>query len=211
MNSIQNKISLLFPTIAIIGFLVLYVISTYFYPGGSYHDRSASGFSWMYNYWCNLMEIEALNGEKNDARLIAITGTAILCIGIGYFYFLFPRYFEMRKLWRMAIRIVGMTSMIFAVFLFTSYHDTVLNIAGIFGFIAFIGTLIALRRSNFFFILWLGVFSILLIGLNNYIYYSHIYIEYLPLIQKITMTIVLTWMIAVNLVFIRSSRQTNKV
>lgn len=182
----------------------MYFISTIYYPGGSYYDRTSEGFSWLHNYWCNLLEKTALNGEPNKARIIAILGTQSLCIGVGMFYYLFPDHFEMRKLWQIVTKFVGVLSMLFAAFLYTEYHDTVLNIAGVFGGIAFLGTLIALHRNSSFGLLWLGALGFFMIGVNNYMYYTRIFHDYLPLIQKITLILVLSWFIAVNLTFVKT-------
>ncbi len=193
------------PTIGILGFIILFFVATYYYPGGSYHDRSSRTFSWMHNYWCNLMEAKALNGAPNPARYIAITATFFLCAGVAGFYYLFPRYFVMRKFWKWFIQYVGIGAMLFAALLFTRHHDLVLNIAGALGGFALIGTLIALQHDQSFKMLWIGVFCLLLIGLNNYMYYTRIYVEFLPLIQKITLLIVLGWMLALNLVFMNDA------
>jgi len=189
------------PTIGILLFFVLFFVASAYYPGGSYHNRSATSFSWMHNYWCNMMEVKALNGEPNDARITAITATFILCFGIASFYYLFPRYFVMRKFWKWVIEFLGIGSMIFAVFLFTQEHDLVLNIAGGLGGFALLGTLVALRHHKLYGLLWLGRFSILLILVNNYMYYTRVQVVYLPFIQKISLFIVLVWIIAMNIAF----------
>lgn len=189
------------PSIGIAGFILLFFIATLLYPGGSYHDRKAEGFSWMHNYWCNLMEINALNGQPNTARLTAITATFSLCCGVAFFYFLFPRYFIMRRFWKIVVQYVGIGSMIFAFFLFTQEHDLVLNIAGGLGGIALIGTLTALRHQKYFRLLWIGTACLFLICVNNYMYYTRVYVSYLPLIQKITLFLVLFWMLALNVAF----------
>jgi hypothetical protein len=201
----SKKIILLLPTLGILMFFLMYIISTVYYPGGSYYDRSADGFSWMHNYWCNLMGNEALNGEPNTARYPAIIGTQFLCFGVGIFYYIFPNQFEIRKLWRIVIRIVGVLSMVFAAFLYTDQHDTVLNVAGVFGGIAFIGTLTALNRNGSYLLLWLGVFGMLMITINNYMYYTRVLHEYLPLFQKVTLILVLSWFIAVNQTFVKTN------
>lgn len=41
-------------------FLLFYVVATFFYPGGSQLDKTASGFSWTQNYWCNLSTFASL-------------------------------------------------------------------------------------------------------------------------------------------------------
>lgn len=194
------------PTIGILGFVLLFFVAAYYYPGGSYRDRSAESFSWIDNYWCNLMDVRALNGQPNPARFIAITATFFLCFGVAGFYYIFPRYFVMRKFWKVFVEFVGMGSMLFAVLLFTKHHDFVLNIAGSLGGLALIGTLVALEHNHQYRMLWLGAFCLLLIGLNSYMYYTRVFVEWLPLLQKFTLLVVLGWMLALNLLFMRRQR-----
>ena len=195
------------PTIGILGFFILFFIAAAYYPGGSYQDRSAESFSWTKNYWCNLMDIRALNGKPNPARYYALAATFSLCIGVAGFYFLFPRYFVMRKFWKWCVQYVGIGSMLFAVLLFTKHHDFVLNIAGTLGGLALIGTLVALENSGRYIMLWIGVFCMLLIIMNSYVYYTRVYVEYLPILQKITLVIVLPWMMALNLIYMKKTKE----
>jgi len=194
----------LLPFIGIMSFLIFYIYSTFLYPGGSYADRNAVGFSWMNNYWCNLLEKNALNGTLNPARPFAIASSASLSFGIGVFYYIFPNHFQVRKFWRLTIKILGVTSMSFAIFLFTEKHDFVLNVAGILGIIALIGTLVALYRNNSYRLLWIGIICAFLLAVNNYMYYTTLYIEFLPLIQKISMIMILSWVLGINFEFIRT-------
>lgn len=192
------------PTAAIVVFIITFIVASIYYPGGSYFDRKAEGFSWLHNYWCNLMGKSALNGIKNPARPIAIAGAAILCAGVGYFYFLFPRYFKVNTTWKRLTEIFGIASMVFAVFLYSNYHDLTLTIAGVFGFGAMMGTLIALRRNNSPVMLTIGSICVALIAINNIIYYTDFLITLLPVIQKVTLLLVLLWLIGLNFVFLKS-------
>ncbi len=200
---------LLTPTFCIALFIALYIYSTSLYPGGSYSNPSQLGYSWVHNYLCNLVGPNALNGQINEAKNISIIAIFILGFGIGYFYLIFPRYFEMRKLWRRVIQSAGVASMFFAVFLFTDQHDLVLNIAGILGVITIFGSLVALSRHNAYGLMWTGLACCFLIAANAYIYYTKLFIDWLPLIQKITITILLLWIVLMNLSFYQSEKRMN--
>lgn len=193
----------LIPTFGIINFFVFYFIATLYYPGGWEANRNIEGFNWMHNYSCTLLDPYAYNGKLNAGRVPAMIASASLCIGIGSFFYLFPRYFEMRKIWKITVQTVGVISVCFMFFLFTDFHDILLNIAGVLGSIAIIGTMVALRRNMSFVHLWIGATCIFLLLVNAYIYYSNVYIEYLPLIQKFSLLIVFTWFIRVNFLFLR--------
>ncbi|MEO8771211.1 MAG: hypothetical protein ABI402_14045 [Ferruginibacter sp.] len=77
-----------------------------------------------------------------------------------------------------------MLSMILAFFLFTSFHDIILNVAGFFGLIALFGTFIGLNNIKAMPLLYFGFFNLLLIVLNNYFYHSDWLIIYFRLFRK---------------------------
>ena len=55
--------SILFiPLLGMLLFVILYVIAAYHYPGGSYVNPSQSGFSFRYNYLCDLLDNFAIDG-----------------------------------------------------------------------------------------------------------------------------------------------------
>ena len=193
----------LIPTFGIINFFIFYYITTIYYPGGWKANRTMEGFNWVHNYSCTLLDPYAYNGKINAGRVPAMIASLSLCIGVGSFFYLFPRYFAMRKFWKITVQIVGVLSMSFMFFLFTPYHDMLLNVAGTLGGIAIIGTMVALRRNSSFPQLWAGAACIFLLLVNGYIYYSGVYVEYLPLIQMFSLLIVFTWFIHVNLLFLR--------
>ncbi len=88
--------------------------------------------------------------------------------------------------------------MVIILFIGTRYHDLVMNVAGGFGSIALIATFIALYQNKYFVLIRFGLFCLLLIGLNNYVYYSNQYIVYLPIIQKLTFVLFLFWIVLIN-------------
>ena len=92
----------------------------------------------------------------------------------------------------------GIVSMLLASLIFTPYHDLVINLAGLFGLITLFYTFRGLYQHHYKRLFWLGCSCLLLIGLNNYIYYTHNYLSYLPLLQKITFTCFLGWIGLLN-------------
>lgn len=209
MEAIKNKWWYLIPSFCIVAFSILYLVAVKQYPGGSYFDRNFAGYSWNHNYLCNLLGENALNGVKNTARPVATLAVVFLCLGIGTFYLIFPKHFEMRLIWRINARICGFVSMVFAVFIYTDRHDFVLNLSGIFGAVAIITTLVALNRDRSYKLLIVGVCCALLMIANAYIYYSRIYVGHLPVIQKITLVMLLFWIITMNVMFTKKEQIEN--
>lgn len=95
-NKKQN-IWLLIPLFGTIIFACLYFVATLFYPGGSQVDQDSKGFSWMNNYWCNLLNDNAINGQRNYARPIALAAMCILCFTLVYFWYIFSRHAYLKK------------------------------------------------------------------------------------------------------------------
>ena len=191
---------MLTPIFGILLFVVLYVIATLFYPGGSQVDKNSIGFSWTNNYWCNLLNENAINGQHNPAKPIAVTGMFVLCLSLSSFWFLFLKRISIGKFAKLAIQISGTLSMIIACLLFTNIdHDLVTNLASIFGLIATVGTFIGLYKTKWHGLFAFGLSIIFLVGLNNYIYYTKGLIIYLPVIQKISFATFLLWICCVDI------------
>ncbi len=102
-------------------FLLLYFIATLYYPGGDQFDKNTKGFSWTQNYWCNLLNENAINGLPNTARPIALTAMAVLCLTLSIFWYLFPVQVGFKKKERLTIQLSGFIAMIFGWFLLLAF------------------------------------------------------------------------------------------
>lgn len=199
INKTKNSI-VLTPVFGALIFAFLYVVATFLYPGGSQVDKNSIGFSWRNNYWCNLLNDNAINGQPNPAKPLAMTGMFVLCLTLAFFWFLFPRHTNLKRKLKLAIQISGILAMATAFFLFTNInHDLVTNLASIFGLIATVGTFIGLYKTKWFGLFAFGLLNILLVGLNNYVYYTKGLIVYLPVIQKISFATFLIWVCCINI------------
>ena len=186
------------PTYGILIFVGLYVFAANFYPGGSQADINSIGFDWINNYWCNLMNVNGMNGLENPARPIAISAMIILCSSLVLFFFQFAQHFVQSRVWKAIIQILGTLSMIAAVLIFTEFHDIMTTISSIFGVLVVVGVIQTIYKSDLTFFKVIGIVCVLLLGVNNLIYYSGIFINFLPLIQKITFILVLAWIVGLN-------------
>ncbi|MDB5232587.1 MAG: hypothetical protein JWN76_3392 [Chitinophagaceae bacterium] len=188
----------LLPLIGSVLFILLYVLATLYYPGGTNLDKSFPGFSWTQNYWCNLLNKNAINGLPNPARPIALTGMVVLCLTLTAFWYLFPLQAGFKKRERYIIQASGFLTMATGSFIFTSLHDAVITVAGLFGLIALTGTLRGLKKLNWATLFYMGLFVVVLIGLNNLLYYKKNLMYYLPVVQKITFLYFLLWICFIN-------------
>lgn len=193
-----SAIKYYFPTIGILIFIGFYIFSTFLYPGGSRVNPSSIGYDWVNNYWCTMFDKNAINGQPNPARPFAILSMIILWISLLLFFFMFSKSFSTNKTMRNVINISSTISILFASLLFTNLHDIVTTISSIFGIITLIGLIIGVIKTNLTNYKIVGIFCITLLGINNYIYYSGHSIDLLPIIQKLTFIIVLSWIIGLN-------------
>ena len=196
----SNTIWLLIPIFGSLVFITLYIIAALVYPGGSETDKSSIGFSLANNYWCNLLHDNAINGQPNTAKPIALTGMIILCLALSTFWLFFPRHIITGKTLEVIIQISGTGAMLCSFFLLTNInHDLAVNLASTLGFIATIGTLICIYQTKWYGLLAFGLFNILLVGLNNYLYYTEGMMIYLPVVQKISFLSFLVWICFINI------------
>lgn len=127
-------------------FGALYVTAAFYYPGGSPFNKELKGFSWTQNYWCNLLGKEALNGQINPARPVALAATVLLCTSLICFWFVFPLQVGFNKRSTRTMQLSGLLAMTTGLFLFTSLHDVVINVATAFGLVSLAGTFVGLKK-----------------------------------------------------------------
>ncbi len=191
------------PAYTVLTFLILFFISTFLYPGGSQADTNSVGFSWMHNYWCDLIWPTNHREEPNPAAWAAVPAMIILCIGLVILFYQFPNYYPTDPRTAMLIRIFGAASMVCASLLFTPLHDIMIPLASLCGLIALVAIFYVLFGQTDLKLFYFGIVCMVLMGLNNAVYYSNSesLLYYLPLLQKISFLVVLTWIVSLNLSF----------
>ena len=182
-------------------FIILYIIAALLYPGGSGTDKTAIGYSWTNNYWCNLLSEKAINGQINTARPVAVIAMFILGLSLSSFWILFPAVTQLKRNHKLLIQLAGTVCMLTSFLLLTRIdHDLAINTSSAFGLIAMIGTLVALYQLKWKWLFAIGFFDLLLVALNNYLYHSN-EMMYLPIVQKFSFLSFLIWLsfISINL------------
>ncbi|OYY23952.1 MAG: hypothetical protein B7Y69_03295, partial [Sphingobacteriia bacterium 35-40-8] len=196
----KSKFQLVLPISGIIAFAVFYVLASLQYPGGSQADPQSIGFSWMNNYFCNLLSPIAINGQANVGQPFALFSLLVLALSLALFWWSFPNYLPLSQFQTKIIRIAGVSSMIIACLLFTNInHDVITNTASLFGLIAILTSMWAIYQNKLMGIFIFGLFNLFLVLINNWLYYDASLIKYLPLVQKISFASVLIWIIWINL------------
>lgn len=187
------------PVWGVIVFVILYVIATLYYPGGSPFNQATVGFSWTENYWCNLLNDQAINGQPNGAQPIAMVAMVVLCLTLFSFWWQFPKRAHLAKAIQLTIQLSGALAVLIGFLLFTSIdHDLITNLASLFGLIATLGTLYGLYKNRWMPLFYFGLVNMLLVILNNLLYYNPDWIVYLPIVQKVTFGTFLGWVVGVG-------------
>ncbi len=198
-NHVKGAGYLLLTLFGIVVFCVLYFIASLYYPGGSDFDRTSVGFDWVNNYWCDLTGEYSKNGKVNGARKIAIPAMVVLSLSLSLFWFHLPIFFKKNRYNIFVFRYLGISSMLVIIFLYTNFHDTVIALGGMLIIIPLIGIYRELYKYSMIGLLAFGIFCLLLVVVNYFIYITGFFILYLPLIQKITFACFLLWIAFLNM------------
>lgn len=205
----NSKCPLIIPVVGIIAFVSLYILASWQYPGGSQANPESIGFSWMDNYFCNLLNQTAINGQVNLGQPYALASLVVLALSLALFWWSFPNYLPLSQFQTKIIRISGVSSMVIACFLFTKFnHDLITNTASLFGLIAILTSMWALYQNKLMGIFVFGLFNLVLVLINNWLYYDPSLIKYLPLVQKISFASILIWIIWINIYWFFSNGKT---
>ncbi|MFM9909698.1 MAG: hypothetical protein ACKVOW_10130 [Chitinophagaceae bacterium] len=190
-NQFPDHRVVIVPLVGFCLFVLLYLIATGYYPGGSNNDPSTLYFSWQHNYWCDLLETTSKNGLVNTARPVAISALFVLGCSIGLFFYFFSALVTSK--WRFPIRYCGILSIVPMLLLFIGPHDLLINFSALLALIAIACALLVLYKDGAYSAFYLGTLCIILCVLNNYIYYNNHLLFLLPVVQKISFLIFLFW------------------
>jgi hypothetical protein len=204
----QTGYALLLPVAGAVLFVLLYCLAAFNYPGGSQADNHSKGFSWLHNYWCNLLNERSINGDLNPGRPYALAGMLVLCLSLGWFWYCFAFYVPLKTSQRTAMQFSGALSMCIAFFIFTSLHTIVINIAGAIAVVSLVFTFMGLRKMKWRKLFAFGLVNLALVILNNGLYYGG-GLRYLPVVQKITFLLFLSWICMISIVMYHAVQKNN--
>lgn len=174
--------------------LILLVIATSSYPGGSQSDPHSVGYNWTENYLSNLFNPVAVNGAPNLARPWAIAAMAYLCASLALFFWQFSANIP-QKVPARIIRYAGLGSMASALLIATPLHDLMITVSGTGVLVAIFYITIFVFRSKLLLLKVLSVCCLLLLYACSYMYYTQSYLELLPVMQKIGVMVLIIWVL----------------
>ena len=122
--------------------ILLIVIATLAYPGGSLLDKNSKGFDWSKNFISNLFATKAINGSENPGWIWALIGMAFHGVGYGIFFINMSKKIPSRQ-WANILKFIGATNIILIFLIATPLHDLgvisiILTLTGLFIITVFI-------------------------------------------------------------------------
>ena len=108
--------------ICIVISVILTVIATFVYPGGSFLDKDSTGFDWTKNFISNLFAAKAINGLNNTSRIWAIIGMAFNSVGYGLFFINMSKKITERTA-ATVLKLIGFGNVLFSFLIVTPLHD----------------------------------------------------------------------------------------
>lgn len=138
MKMIKNYFVLISLAISVI----LIVLASFFYPGGSLPDKNSVGFDWSKNFISNLFDSKAINGSENPGRIWATIGMAFHSVGYGIFFINMSKKISLSQ-WAKSLKFIGAANILFIFLIATPLHDVgvisiVLTLFGLFTVTVFI-------------------------------------------------------------------------
>ncbi len=186
------------PLVGMCLFVILFLVATLQFTTGLETSARGLGFNFKENYLCDLLNINTLDGAINPAHITARIALIIICFSLILFWYELPKLFPVKSNTLTIMQVTGIISMVILLFLATGNHDVIIRISGFFGLFAVISILIELYKADLFGLFIFGFFFLALFLTNYYIYETGIMLERLPLIQKITFAICLSWFALLN-------------
>jgi hypothetical protein len=168
--------------------IVLLVVATVYYPGGSQLDKNSIGYDWKNNYISNLFGEKAINGSDNASRFWAIGGMVFLSASFALFFIEFSKKIPNTNAAKI-IKYVGSSCMLFTFLIATPLHDSMITIASTMFLLAVFYITVFVFKTKLHFFKGLCVICLFIFYATLYLYGSGIYREFLPIMQKITFAV----------------------
>jgi hypothetical protein len=193
------------PAVGVISFYAFYALAALLYPGGSYDDRKQPGFSLVRNYFCDLLDAEALNGQPNPGRPFGLVAMAVIVPTLALFWLSVARLYPKQRVLVMTTRIAGSISALATLLLLTPFHDSAVDIGGGFGLVAFFSVLAALPRAQHGLLFLGGLVALAVSFACLFIWRTGLGMPALAGLQKLAFALFLAWVFAASL---RAARES---
>lgn len=187
-------------------FIALYFYAASVYPGGTRSDYRIQGFSHFSNYWCDLLEHVAFSGDTNPGRPFAILATVMLPLSLVPFWLQVPVLFRSGSVLQPLVRIAGPASMVFSTLIFSARHDLAINLASVFGFIAFTTTMLGLAAMRRAALVGISLVPLGLAAASYVMWQAGDFHGVMPMVQKMAFASFFIWIAAAGRTICNNSR-----
>ncbi|MDP5169697.1 MAG: hypothetical protein NWR72_05590 [Bacteroidia bacterium] len=184
----------LLPVGLLLGLLLL-AISARQYPGGYNADPSSMGFYWAHNFFSDLLDPMAINGDPNVARPWAVAGVLAISLSLASFFYRFSERIPYGGSARV-VRWSGIAASLFGLLvIIPSQHDIMVLLSGICTLLVFFYLMVLVMPSRQPWLKVASVVFLMLFYLATAMYFGRWMVEYLPLMQKLLLLIQAGWVV----------------
>ena len=195
MSRLINKYFIFF---GIITGILLLILSTFYYPGGTSENIHSEGYDWANNYISNLVRPLAVNGLENAARPYAIASVLFLTTSFGIFFVKFSNRIKIKSA-SFIIKYLGILATVFGfITVIPAMHDIMVTATSILTLLIFFYITMIVLKSK---LNWLKVMSILFLltfYLGAYMYFTRSLLDYMPIVQKIIFLMQIIWILSLE-------------
>lgn len=163
--------------------MLLLLIATLHYPGGSQVDKNSVGYDWKNNYISNLFGEKAVNGAPNASRFWAVGGMIFLSASFALFFIEFSNRIPAKGA-AMIIKYVGAIGMLFTFLIATPLHDAMVTVASTMFLIGMFYITVFVLKSKLHLFKSLCVICLLIFYATLYLYGTGSF-KFLPIMQKV--------------------------
>ncbi len=164
--------------------MLLLLIATVVYPGGSLVDKNTVGFHWSQNFISNLFAEKAINGAENTARMWADAGMVMLSASFAVFFVRFSKKIPNKGAAKV-IKYLGAGNMLFNCLIATPLHDIMVVIASTLLLVSLFYITVFVMQTKLHLLKFACVVCMLLYYITMFLYGST-FRGPLPIMQKVT-------------------------
>ena len=161
--------------------------------------RYPGGYDWVNLSISTLFQPGTPSGTDNQARPLAVLAVLSFCVSMGI-VFKSVSQSATSRVHKKTIEIAGIGSMVYAFLVVTPMHDVLVGVALIFFVVAMLFTLHMVYLEKRYWMLFVGVVSLVIPLINAVMYYGNVLYGFLPIVQKLGVFMWAGWLLVLHLV-----------
>lgn len=195
--AVSDVVASFVPLLGVLASTVLFALAAARYPGG---------YDWLDQSVSSLFQPSGLDGAPNPARLLGASAVVVFCTSIAIAFATIAKRGPSR-FHRKTIQIAGIGSMVYAALTVTPMHDVLVGVALLFFVTAMVTIFHRLYLERRFGMLGAGIACLALTLCNAIMYYADVIYGFLPSVQKISLVMWVSWLLAL---FVSDARAVDR-